>query len=322
MKSRGVGRSQGAGRSLLPLMTTTSKGYGDYVVFVESKALRGRSKQEYLRQVRKLGEHYAGRELAGVTEREVFDYLVHRREVEKLRPSTLNQAVVALRMFYRDYLGRRWALWERFEIRRNHPLPVVLTRGETRRLLGSVRSGRFRAVLALIYHCGLRVGEAVALKPGHIDAQRGVVRIVEGKGGRMREVPISCAMVQRLRRYWSFHRNKRWLFPGVGRGWKDRTRSLSRAMGESREAMSVSAVQNALRMALSASGLKKNATCHTLRHSFATHLLEDGVSIRQVSTYLGHASLASTLVYLPVTEISESRGRQVQERLLHYMLGS
>ncbi|MGB9277949.1 MAG: hypothetical protein WCC08_22235 [Terrimicrobiaceae bacterium] len=71
-------------------MTTTSKGYGDYVVFVESKALRGRSKQEYLRQVRKLGEHYAGRELAGVTEREVFDYLVHRREVEKLRPSTLN----------------------------------------------------------------------------------------------------------------------------------------------------------------------------------------------------------------------------------------
>ncbi|MGA7880059.1 MAG: tyrosine-type recombinase/integrase [Terrimicrobiaceae bacterium] len=211
-------------------MTTTSKGYGDYVVFVESKALRGRSKQEYLRQVRKLGEHYAGRELAGVTEREVFDYLVHRREVEKLRPSTLNQAVVALRMFYRDYLGRRWALWERFEIRRDHPLPVVLTRKETRRLLGSVRSGRFRAVLALIYHCGLRVGEAVGLKPGHIDAQRGVVRIVEGKGGRMREVPISCAMVERLRRYWSFHRNKRWLFAGVGRGWKDRTRSLSQAM--------------------------------------------------------------------------------------------
>jgi len=111
----GVGASQGAGRSLLPLMTTTSKVYGDYVVFVESKALRGRSKQEYLRQVRKLGEHYAGRDLQGIGEREIFDYLVHRREREKLRPSTLNQAVVALRMFYRDYLGKRW---ERFEIRR------------------------------------------------------------------------------------------------------------------------------------------------------------------------------------------------------------
>ena len=89
-------------------------------------------------------------------------------------------------------------------------------------------------MLALIYHCGLRVGEAVALKPGHIDAQRGVVRIVEGKGGRMREVPISCAMVERLCRYWSFHRNKRWLFAGVGRGWKDRTRSLSQAMPTAR----------------------------------------------------------------------------------------
>jgi len=166
------------------------------------------------------------------------------------------------------------------------------------------------------------VGEAVALKPSHIDAARGVIRIVEGKGGRMREVPISPAMVKRLRRYWKFHGNPRWLFPGVGRGWKERTRSLSRAMGEAREAMSVSAVQNALRMALAGSGLKKNATCHTLRHSFATHLLEDGVSIRQVSAYLGHASLTSTLVYLHVTEISESRGREVQERLLHYVLGS
>jgi len=171
------------------MISTTTREYQDYVVFVESKSLRGRSKAEYLRQVRKLAEHYAGRELGGITEREVFDYLIHRREVEKLRPSTLNQAVVALRMFYRDYLGRQWALWERFQIRRDQPLPVVLTRAETRRLLGSVRSGRFRAVLALIYHCGLRVGEAVALKPGHIDAGRRVIRIVEGKGERITSLP-------------------------------------------------------------------------------------------------------------------------------------
>jgi hypothetical protein len=88
------------------MFNTTASEYQDYVVFVESKALRGRSKVEYLRQVRKLGEHYAGRELQGIGEREFFDYLIHRREVEKLRPSTLNQAVVALRMFYCDYLGK------------------------------------------------------------------------------------------------------------------------------------------------------------------------------------------------------------------------
>jgi integrase/recombinase XerD len=144
------------------MFNTTASEYQDYVVFVESKALRGRSNVEYLRLVRKLGEHHAGRELQGIGEREVFDYLIHRREVEKLRPSTLNQAVVALRMFYRDYLGKKWVLWECFQIRRDRPLPVVLTRAETRRLQCSVRSGRFRVVLVLIYHCGLRVSEAVA----------------------------------------------------------------------------------------------------------------------------------------------------------------
>ena len=301
-------------------MFNTSKKYQDYVVFVESKSLRARSKTEYLRQVRKLATHYAGRELDRIKEREVFDYLIHLRDVEKLRPSTLNQAAVALRMFFRDFAGLNWVLWEQFTIRRDQPLPVVLTRAEARQLLRSVRSGRFLAVLTLIYHCGLRVGEAVALKPSHIDAARGILRIVNGKGGKMREVPISPVMIAKLRKYWCFHRNPDWLFPGVGRGWKERTRSLALAMGQARHPMSVPSVQNALRMILPASGIKKNATCHTLRHSFATHLLEDGVSIRQVSTYLGHANLNSTLVYLHVTEISDSRGREAQQRLLDYLL--
>lgn len=301
-------------------MNNTPKRYQDYIVFVESKSLRARSKTEYLRQVRKLATHYAGRQLGRIKEREVFDYLIHLRDVEKLRPSTLNQAVVALRMFFRDFAGLQWQLWEQFTIRRDLPLPVVLTRAETRQLLRTVRSGRFLAILTLIYHCGLRVGEAVAIKPSHIDAARGILRIVNGKGGKMREVPISPVMIAKLRTYWSFHRNPDWLFPGVGRGWKERTRSLAIAMGQARHPMSVPSVQNALRMILPASGIKKNATCHTLRHSFATHLLEDGVSIRQVSTYLGHANLNSTLVYLHVTEISESRGREVQQRLLDYQL--
>ena len=155
-------------------MTTTSrKLYGDYVVFVESKALRGRSKQEYLRQVRKLGMRHPERSLKQISERMVFDHLIHLRDKEKLRPSTLNQAVVALRMFYRDYLERDWQLWEQFEIRRDQPLPMVLTRDEVHQLMGAVRENRFKAVLALIYHCGLRVGEAVRLRPKDIEANAG-----------------------------------------------------------------------------------------------------------------------------------------------------
>jgi len=250
----------------------------------------------------------------------VFDYLIFRRDEQKLRPSTLNQAVVALRMFYRDFLQRDWALWTQFEIRRDQPLPLVLTRDETRRLLRAIRSNRFKAILCLIYHCGLRVGEATTIRPQDIDAGRGVIRILNAKGGKNREVPVAPEMIERLRRYWCAHRNRGWLFPAIGRGWKDRWRSLCTAMAQAHKPMSVSSVQAAMRMALATSGLKKNATCHTLRHSFATHLLEDGVSIRQVGTYLGHSNLYSTLIYLHVTEISENKGREVQARLLEHVL--
>src|SRR5215210_2826792 len=185
-------------------MNEPSKVYTDYVVFVDSKSLRGRSKAEYLRQVRKLAGRHPRRSLKQLTERMVFDHLIYLRDEQKLRPSTLNQAVVALRLFYRDYLKRNWQLWEQFEIRRDHPLPVVLSRAEVRALFSAVRENRFKAVLALIYHCGLRVGEAVKLRPCDIDSARGVLRVIDGKGGRNREVPISGEMIERLRRYWSF----------------------------------------------------------------------------------------------------------------------
>jgi integrase len=99
--------------------------------------------------------------------------------------------IVALRMFYRDYLQRDWKLWEQFEIRRDQPLPMVLTRDEVHQLLGAVRENRFKAVVALIYHCGLRVGEAVRLRPKDIDSKRGMLRVIDGKGGRNREVPVA-----------------------------------------------------------------------------------------------------------------------------------
>jgi site-specific recombinase XerD len=303
-------------------MLTNSKVYSDYVVFVQSKSLRGRSKAEYLRQVRKLAERHPKRSLKQLTERMVFDHLIYLRDQQKLRPSTLNQAVVALRLFYRDYLKREWELWDQFTIRRDQPLPVVLSRAEVHWLFNAVRENRFKAVLALIYHCGLRVGEAVRLRPHHIDSGRGVVRVIDGKGGRNREVPISLHMIERLRAYWLFHRNRQWLFPGVGRAWRERCKTLQAAMASAQEPMSVSSVQAALRIIVAAAGIKKAATCHSLRHSFATHLLESGVSIRQVSSYLGHASLASTLIYLHVTEMSESKGREAQAALIAEALGN
>ena len=114
-------------------------------------------------------------------------------------------------------------------------------------------------------------------------------------------------MIEQLRGWWSTHRNRTWLFPSPGRGWADRTESLSQSMGRSTSPMSVSSVQMAYRLARAASAVNPASTTHSLRHSYATHLLEQGVSLLQISKYLGHDSIETTVVYTHLTAISEAR---------------
>jgi len=120
-------------------------------------------------------------------------------------------------------------------------------------------------------------------------------------------VPIAPLMVEELRDWWRTHRNPNFLFPSPGRGWADRTFSLSQSMTRSTSPMSVSSVQMAYRLARAASGVNTASTTHSLRHSYATHLLEEGVSLRQISQYLGHESLDTTVIYTHLTSISETR---------------
>lgn len=312
--------SLGGAARRLPLMKNTDITYAKFNQFVESKALSVATKKDYLRQVRHLARFYPDKSLSSITETQVFDYLVHRRDDLEVRPATLNQGLVAIRSLYRDLLGKDWKLWANFKVRFDRPLPVVLSQDETAQFLGAVREGRFRAPLSLIYHCGLRVSECVNLRICDVDGKRLVVRIHSGKGGKMREVPICEQMLERLRGFWSRHRNPQWLFPAPGRGWHKARRSRREAMGESTRPMSVSSVQNAVRMTCCSTRINKNVTCHTLRHSFATHLLESGVSIQQVSRYLGHSDLKSTMVYLHVTEVSETKGRQAQYDLFNRLI--
>ncbi|MCP5540433.1 MAG: tyrosine-type recombinase/integrase [Akkermansiaceae bacterium] len=266
--------------------------------------------------MRQLHEAFPHRDPTTLRETEVLDFLISLRQKRRLKDSTVNQAVCALRAFYRDHLGRKWRGWSRIKIRRDEQLPNVLSREEVARFLGAVREGRFRAVFTLMYHCGLRLGEAIHLKPGHIDASRGVIRIVGAKGGRDREVPVSAELVERLRAFWKRHRNPEWLFPSPGRGWKSAGATLPDALRRSSKPMSDSSVQAAMRATVLSLGWDRRTghrpvTCHTLRHCFATHLLDAGVSIRLVGQYLGHASLKPTLVYLHLTEASESKAREV-----------
>ena len=216
-----------------------------------------------------------------------------------------------------------WSGWTVFgEIRISQPfvLPVVLARQEVAAVLGAVREPRFSACLRLIYHCGLRVGEATRievrdLQDSHTDHPRLHVR--NGKGGKDRFVPMSPGMVAELRQWWCTHRHPKLLFASPGRGWADRTESLSQVMGKATEPMSVSSVQMAFKLARGQSGINSAATPHTLRHSYATHLLEEGVSLRQISQYLGHESLDTTVIYTHLTSISEAKTRAALQTLHH-----
>jgi integrase/recombinase XerD len=264
--------------------------------------LRARTRQAYVSYAVLIGRHY-GCDPATLAEGQVRDYFLFLRTERHYAPSSISITLAALRAFYGDHLGtgRDWKLWRELKVRRVEPLPTVLSREEVARLLGAISRDRFRTVLRLIYHCGLRIREACRLELTDIDAEGGRLQVRNAKGGKDRYVPIAVEMIADLRRFWRRHRHPRWLFPGMQVDWKaHKTPPTQRAL-KAAGPMSESTVQNAFRLALASSGIKTKATPHTLRHSYATHLLEEGVSIRLISQYLGHSSLDTTLIYTHLT---------------------
>ena len=276
---------------------------------VELKDYRPPTKKEYVRYVRKLAEHVQC-DPATLTENQVREYFLFLRQHKHYTRSPMKAAKYALRCFYVACLQvTGWTVFQEVRIAEPLVLPVVLARPEVQALLQAVQEPRFRACLRLMYHCGLRVGETVAIEVqdihGHETPPR--LHVHHGKGGKERCVPLTPALVKELRDWWRNHRHPRFLFPSPGRGWADRTLSLSEAMARATAPMSVSAVQMAYRLARAASGVNSASTTHSLRHSYATHLLEEGVSLRQISQYLGHESLDTTVIYTHLTAISEAR---------------
>jgi len=208
----------------------------------------------------------------------------------------LNQIVCALRFFYGVTL-RRDEIPERITYARQpRKLPEVLSAGEVVRFLEAVPSLRTRVALTTAYAAGLRASEAVSLKVANIDSGRMVIRVQQGKGGKDRYVMLSAQLLGILRTYWRLARPKDWLFPG-----RDPTNPIE-----------VNVLHAACRSACAASGLTKRVTVHTLRHSFATHLLESGTDIRIIQVLLGHSNLSSTARY---THVSSGLIRQTDSPL-------
>jgi site-specific recombinase XerD len=276
---------------------------------VELKDYRPATKKEYVRYVRKLAEHFQC-DPATLCENQIRQYFLFLRQHKHYKPAPMKAAKYSLRAFFLDCLKvQGWSVFSEVRIAEPQVLPVVLARAEVASLLNALTEPRFRTLLRLMYHCGLRVGEAVAIQVRDVHGRDNPPRlhIRNGKGGKDRFVPIATAMVDELRSWWRTHRNPKFLFPSPGRGWADRSQSLSQSMSGSTASMSVSSVQMAYRLARAASGVNSASTTHSLRHSYATHLLEEGVSLLQISKYLGHESLETTVIYTHLTAISEAK---------------
>jgi integrase/recombinase XerD len=287
----------------------------NFAAFVELKDFRGPTKKEYVRYVRRLGDHFKC-DPATLTEDQLRVYYLELRQVRKFGASAMKVAKCALRCFFCEHLklGRDWTVFADLRIAAPQTLPLVLPREQVAALLKAVEQPRYRTILGLIYHTGLRVGEAVRLELRDLRDSRTEhprLHVRCGKGGKDRFVPLSKAMVAELRVWWKSHQHPTWLFPAPTTGWRERG-----PLPTATTHMSVSAVQNTFCLARATSRLPAQATVHTLRHCYATHLLEEGVSLRLISQYLGHGSLETTLVYTHLTPLNEARTRAALD-LLH-----
>ncbi len=267
-----------------------------------------RTEAAYYACVRQLSEFY-GRSPELLSPEDIRQYCIHLKSHKKVARQTSTQAICAIKVFWEKTLHRDWP--HELELVRANPqfkLPVVLSASEVRRILGAVPALDHRVGLITIYSCGLRLGEGLRLAVPDIDSERMLLHIRAGKGNQDRYVPLPQRTLLLLRQQWKSHRHPVLLFPAKGhsgRGARSATESMSRTT-----------LQRAFRLALKASAVTKQAHIHTLRHSYATHLLEQGENLRQIQVNLGHKSPVVTAVYTHLTSLCKT---QHQKRLDEFM---
>jgi site-specific recombinase XerD len=282
--------------------------------YVQLRDYRAATKKEYVRCAWKLAEHFDC-DPATLSEDQVRQYFLLLREELQCSPSVMKGVKWALRCFYRECLKiTGWTVFEDLRVAEPKTMPVVLSRQQVQQLLGMIRELRFSVCLRLMYYCGLRISEALHLEVKDILSQQNPPRlhIRNAKGGKDRYVPLPGPMVEELRAYWRTHRNPKLVFPAPA---STSGPVVPVSQGQTCQPMSAASVQEVFRLARQAAGIHPEATPHTLRHSYATHLLEEGVSVRQISSYLGHESLDTTAIYVHLTAVSEAKTQAALEAL-------
>ena len=263
--------------------------------------LRQRTVDGYLLAVRLFLDR-TGKAPETIGKEDIRSYFLHLRDDRQQAPSSINIALCALRFFCNFTLQRDFEVFQLLRVNRPRSLPVVLSQREVRALLQTVRHPVRRMTLATIYALGLRIGEGLRLETKDIDSGRQMVWVRDGKGAKDRRVPLPKPLLLRLRRYWKL----------------ERPSSVSQLLFTSAEGGPIheTTIQKTFNAAQEEAKIPRRATVHTLRHSYATHLVEHGISLRTIQEILGHKSLQTTEVYMHVTLPGTERLQEVLDRLM------
>lgn len=280
--------------------------YEKSVKALQLNGMAERTQDAYARAVRMLVEHYS-KTPDLVTEEELQEYFLHRKNVCKWSPNTMRICYSGIKFFFVNVLQRNWHLLDIIRAQAEHRLPTVLSVEEVHAILARVTSGHNHAFLSTVYTCGLRLQEARHLEVSDIDSSRMMIHVHRGKGAKDRLVPLPHTTLALLRKHWATHKNPHLIFPALGRSGKS----------DGQSPIAVSTVQGALRSAKAAAGIqKRSVSVHTLRHSYATHLLEAGVNLRVIQRYMGHSRLETTMIYLHLTTKGQEDAYKIIDQLM------
>ena len=266
---------------------------------IEDMQLRGLApltQRAYLQAIQQFALYY-GKSPDQITDEELRQYFLYLYNEKHIARSTATVALCAIKFLFEHTLRQPWPSLDLLRPRPTHKLPIVLSVDEVWRILVQLRLPSYRACLSTIYTCGLRLHEGASLQVSQIDSARMQLHIRDGKGNKDRYVPLPPRTLTLLRAQWLTHRNPVWLFPTTAHaGYDPHTAPVP---------LSDRGVRKAFHAALQASGVTKAACVHTLRHSWATHLLEAGVNLRTIQVWLGHRSPTTTALYTHLTDKAE-----------------
>ncbi|MCP3922082.1 MAG: tyrosine-type recombinase/integrase [Desulfobacterales bacterium] len=222
-----------------------------------------------------------------ISEDEVFSYLIYLQEEKKLEWGSCNGLAAGLNFFYKTTMKEENIKFKIPKRKHTRKLPAIFSRSDLKKLFDATDNMRNRMILTTAYSAGLRVSEVISLKPEHIESSRKLIRVEQGKGNKDRYTLLSSKLLKDLKIYWKRYHPKEYLFYPMGNPQRPLTKNMAwKIFNKAKEK----------------AGLKRGRGIHSLRHSFATHLLEDGVDLYSIKTFLGHSSISTTMIYLRLTE--------------------